>query len=433
VAQTANDCKCTHPFPHKSVALHTPETPNYNQLVGDDIVTKFYEIWKHDYLRPGSTKDNLIVKNDEKGSQRDNITTSEAISYGMIIEVLMAGYDADAKLQFDKLYRYALSYPSARSKFLMAWAQDKNFENVGDDSAVDGDVDIAFALLMAYIQWNDDKYKLAADSTIVAITAQEIDAKNLKIIRGNASVPSDVFGYHVIRISDFMPAEFRAFFNSTGQHIWLDLIETNYKRYQNVQDKFSRTFGLFPDYIQVADDGSLSLVPTDVPMKVLNDEGINDGGDNAKDNRHGRLYGFNSCRVPWRIATDFLLNGNTEAKKILDKINAGIRKYSVDSACLLANIMVLDDSLSPAEHLKRVTEAARKHSADLSTIGPLCISALANNDQTVWRRHLLGLLVEDHDWVCENNDKPKKPNYYDSTIRMICLLLLSKDYWLPEN
>jgi hypothetical protein len=288
----------------------------------------------------------------------------------MVIEVLIAGYDPNARSQFDQLYQYVVSHPSTRIKYLMAWAQNKNFKNVGNDSAVDGDIDVAYALLLAYEQWGDSRYKAFADSTLTAINSQELDIVNLRLIRGNASVPSDGFGYHVIRMSDFMPAELRAFYNYSGQQFWLDLLNKNYERYKIAQEAFSKKFGLFPDYIEVSADGTLSLIPIDIPMKVLKAEGINDGGDRAKDNPRGRLDGFNSCRVPWRIATDYLLNSDPTAKKILDKLNNGIRNYSADYPCYLANVLIPDDVLSQTEHLKYVEKAAGKHSADLSTIGP---------------------------------------------------------------
>jgi hypothetical protein len=433
--QSAPDCQCTHPFPYKATVSNELKTSNFKPLVEDQDVTESYIRWKRDYLKPDPHGDNLIIENRGKGEPKKYLTTSEAMSYGMIVEVLMAGYDPGAKSQFDRLYRYTLLHPSAKSKFLMAWSQRRKslIRKKGDvDSAVDGDIDIAYALLLAYKQWRDEKYKLSVDSTLAAILAQEIDVKNNRIVRGNASVPADGFAYQVIRMSDFMPVELRSFYSYTGQSIWLDLLKRNYKRYEKAQAQFSRNFGMFPDYLYVSDNDSLALIPESMPKDTLEDEGFDDGGETSDDNPRGRFYGLNSCRVPWRIATDFLLNGDGDAKQIIATLNKGIRKYTLDDACLLANVMQIEDSTSPAEHKKKVEGSADKHSADLSTIGPLCVAAYAGGQKTPWRDRLLGLLLEHPASFCPNNNHPGKPNYYGSTIRMICLLLLSNHYWAPE-
>ena len=39
------------------------------------------------------------------------------------------------------------------------------------------------------------------------------------------------------------------------------------------------------------------------------------------ESRYDGYYNYNACRVPWRIATDYLLTGDKRAKDINDKIN----------------------------------------------------------------------------------------------------------------
>jgi endo-1,4-beta-D-glucanase Y len=53
-------------------------------------------------------------------------TVSEAHGYGMILAVLMAGYDDKAKEYFDGMYWYYKAHPSEITPYLMAWAPDDN-------------------------------------------------------------------------------------------------------------------------------------------------------------------------------------------------------------------------------------------------------------------------------------------------------------------
>src|SRR5262249_60155237 len=60
----------------------------------------------------------------------------------------------DAKAEFDGLDQYFKHHPSINTPDLMAWAQNKSCNDyMGADSATDGDLDIAFALLLADKQW----------------------------------------------------------------------------------------------------------------------------------------------------------------------------------------------------------------------------------------------------------------------------------------
>ena len=88
------------------------------------------------------------------------MTVSEAHGYGMLITAHMAGHDPKAKAYFDGLYRYFRAHPSKINPELMAWKQGDTGQAVvnvgGVDSATDGDMDIAYALLLADRQWGSD-------------------------------------------------------------------------------------------------------------------------------------------------------------------------------------------------------------------------------------------------------------------------------------
>jgi endo-1,4-beta-D-glucanase Y len=66
----------------------------------------------------------------------------------------MAGHDAKAQELFDGLYQVFRSQPSNLNRQLMAWAIGSDCKAIQPaTSATDGDLDIAFALLLANRQW----------------------------------------------------------------------------------------------------------------------------------------------------------------------------------------------------------------------------------------------------------------------------------------
>ena len=71
----------------------------------------------------------------------------------MLITASMAEYASRAKEIFDGMYQYYKVHLNEIGPNLMAWQQNDNgsaIENAsGADSATDGDMDIAYALLMA--------------------------------------------------------------------------------------------------------------------------------------------------------------------------------------------------------------------------------------------------------------------------------------------
>jgi hypothetical protein len=42
--------------------------------------------------------------------------------------------------------------------------------------------------------------------------------------------------------------------------------------------------------------------------------------------KYDGYYNYNACRVPWRIATDFIIGGDKRSREIVEKINTWIRE-----------------------------------------------------------------------------------------------------------
>ena len=156
--------------PRKGYPQHTTYTkgiikPNHiTQAKMDREVARLYKEWKAKYVKqnPNASDQYYVWYNDDDWSQEGDsddkiaITVSEAHGYGMIITALMAGKDKDAKTYFDGMYRYFRKHPSSNNKDLMAWRQGmkdgKIIDISGANSATDGDMDIAYSLILAHKQ-----------------------------------------------------------------------------------------------------------------------------------------------------------------------------------------------------------------------------------------------------------------------------------------
>src|ERR1700761_4017004 len=134
------------PFPQHTKYYPGTIKPNHlTQTQLDNAVKTFYNQWKTRFIKlvPGTNED--FIWFETKDSKQ---CVSEGQGYGMIIMTLMAGYDASAKEIYDNLFHYARAHPSGKSKYLMAWAQYVNNKSTDNTSASDGDLDIAYSLLL---------------------------------------------------------------------------------------------------------------------------------------------------------------------------------------------------------------------------------------------------------------------------------------------
>src|SRR6185436_2654698 len=128
--------------------------PSGTQQSLDATTTAFYTSWKAARLVNGCG--GYYVSFGGKG--KDPLFVSEGHGYGMLIAALMAGFDSNAHTIFDGFYDVFRKYPSINNGDLMGWAVLKGCalsSSASDlpDSATDGDLDIAFALLLADKQW----------------------------------------------------------------------------------------------------------------------------------------------------------------------------------------------------------------------------------------------------------------------------------------
>jgi len=410
------------PFPQHTVYKQGTILPNHiSQSVMDDSVRSFYIGWKRHYIVPGCNPGEAYVWFE--GTSGENICVSEGQGYGMMIIALMAGFDSTAQDTYDKLYRFYKSHPSQNSPHLMAWVQGKDCRSTDGGTATDGDMDIAYSLLLADAQWGKHSnipYKQEALAMIAAIKSEEINPITYIVMEANEMSPHSR-DYYDMRSSDFMPEHLRAFREATGDPIWDSALTNNYAAFHYLQDTYSPEAGLIPDFIKhvhfspgkATAPGVIPVAHGDAaePEEILEAVSAIPAQPNYLESKYDGLYNFNACRVPWRIAADYLVAGDKRAAAFLAPINAWIRSTTKGNP----------DNISAGYDLSGTDLPHRSFEA-LCFICPFAVSAMASHENQEWLNKL---------WDYITRFKLKDFDYYDNSIKMINLIILSGNYWAP--
>lgn len=378
------------PFPQHVVYAKGSIKPNHiSQERLDKLTLSFYEQWKKRYIRPGCHPGEYFVWFERKG---DKQCVSEGQGYGMIITVLMAVTDRSAKITYDGLYQYYKNHP-ANHRYLMAWAQTQNCRDLDKSTATDGDMDIAYSLLLADKQWGSNgkiNYRQQAQQMIASVMRYEVNPHTFSILISDA-IEYDSKDYYDTRTSDFMPSNFKAFENATHDERWMKVIDNNYKLFSYIQETYSPDAGLIPDFIRHINKKAVPAQP------------------NYLESPYDGYYNYNACRVPWRIATDYLLTGDKRAKLFNDRINKWIRETTQNKP----------DNLS-AGYTLAGNDIKHRYFEALSFIGPFAVSAMTDRKNQQWLNNVWNYLVE---------FKLKDYDYYDNSIKLLNMIILSGNYW----
>ena len=379
------------PFPqHTSYQAGVIKPNHVSQQQVDKSVRDFYIEWKNRYIKKGCNANEYYVWSE---GVKNYVSVSEGQGYGMVIIVYMAGIDPMSQKIYDGLFNYCRTHPSKRSPYLMAWQQLLNCRDAEKSSATDGDMDIAYSLILADAQWGSKgniNYLAEASAMIHEIMQQEINSKTYSVLLSNA-VEHDSKDYFDMRSSDFMPAYFKAYGHISNDSSWLKVVDKNYKLFDLFQRKFSPDAGLLPDFI-------LHINNHAIPARGKYLESKYDG-----------YYNYNACRIPWRIGSDYILNGDNRSKQIVEKINSWIRETTKN----------VPDNLSAGYTLAGDDIHGRFFEA-LSFIAPFAVSAMVDSKNQVWLNKLWDYIID---------FKMKDFDYYDNTVKMICLIIVSGNYW----
>jgi endo-1,4-beta-D-glucanase Y len=364
-----------------------PDHLSQSQL--DDQVRGFYDEWKSRYLEAGCGAGRWYVATGHDAS----LTVSEAHGYGMLILAFLAGHDPDARTIFDGMVRYYQDHPSEITPPLMAWSQDWSCNNnEGAAAASDGDLDIAYALLLADKQWSSGgelDYRGLAEQILDGIRAGEVDGTGSYILLGDwTSGPY----YDATRSSDFMPGHFASFAAATGDGAWSELGDRSYEIMEQVQSAHAPATGLLPDFIASPLDD-----PGPVPPNFL--ERPVDGE-----------YSYNACRDPWRIALDFLTHGDTRARAMVERMNDWIiAETGGDPTEILPGYSLEGGGLGGTYY-------------DPAFVAPFGVAAMVDGAHQDWLNAIWDSTIATRD-----------TGYYGDTVAMLSLIAMSGNWWAPES
>jgi endoglucanase len=371
--------------------------PSHKTQAQLDATTKsFYNTWKTKYLKKGCGATNGHPHFYVDSGMSAARTVSEAHGYGMLLTAFFAGHDPDAKAEFDGMYFYFKKHQSAATPYLMAWSQAKDAacsNNQGPDSATDGDLDVAYALLLADKQWGsagEIDYFGEARKVIVAIKTGETTA-DAYVNLGDWTGHTGDFGDST-RSSDFMPGHFQSFSTAIARGAWRNLLDRSYTTMQQVAASAAPQTGLLPDFIK-----SPRANPRPANANFL--EGSNDG-----------KYSYNACRDPLRIAVHFLTTGDTRARDLVQKMNLFIKsKTGGDPQKIRAGYSLAGAPVSGSDYFTNAFAA------------PFAVGAMVDASNQAW-------LNKAYDAVVAQSPE----GYYEDTIKLLALLALSGNWWAPE-
>jgi len=274
------------PFPQNRQSSRCTYPARYD----NDDVQAAYQQWTNDTVTSSGANGFLRVQRPNDPGLLPNSTVSEGIGYGMLIAVYMN----DQNL-FDNLWQYEQHW--ADSNGLMNWyilADGSGLGPNGSGGATDADEDMAFALVMANLQWGGQgtlsmTYSQYALQQIGNIWAHEILDSKLPL-------PGEWGGWNTVNISYFAPAYYRVFATLDPGHDWAAVIQTVYDtiNYAVTAANGNENNGLVPAWC----DDSHGSPCTPVDMGIANDVG----------------YQYDSCRTPFRIGIDWCWNGEPRAQ-----------------------------------------------------------------------------------------------------------------------
>jgi endo-1,4-beta-D-glucanase Y len=328
-----------------------------------------YERWKKLYLK----------RCDEtyRVCRSDTATTiSEGMGYGMLLTAYLG-----ERQRFDRLFDFYKSKRTSKAHNLMAW--QVTCTGIKDSgSATDGDIDAAFALLVAYDQWGGD-YLTDADSILAILK----DNYFVDTCDGNIYVmkPGGHWGgCDRTDISYYCPGYFRVFAKMTGDSFWDGVADDVYTILNNGADSAT---GLVPDWQSW--DGVPGGTNLDWPLIDY--------------------YRYDACRVPWRMALDYVWNGDSSAQSWCYKIS--------DFANSIGAENIVDGyELDGTPH-----EEARWNNSPF--VGGFAVGAMAHSQAMVdsFASRLLYL-----DGTGEDDQ------YFNLSLRCLYMLVLTGNFWKPE-
>ncbi|NML38454.1 T9SS type A sorting domain-containing protein [Chitinophaga sp. G-6-1-13] len=381
------------PFPQAISYPNCIKPNNVTQAAMNASVASYYDYWKGAYLKNNlsSLPGGYYVKGEITGNPDGYkpLGSSEGQGYGMVIVALMAGHDPNAQTIFNGLFKTARAYHSSANPKLMGWVVADAASAQGHfGSATDGDIDIAYALILAHYQWG-------SGGTINYLAeAKDMINNGLKVsyVTTNKRLSlsdSDSKSTYDTRPSDWMMDHLRAFYQETGDVTWINVINNLYSVYSQFSATYTPNTGLISDFV-------VKNPPEPCPTDFL--------GEYTETNE----YNYNACRVPLRIVMDYAMHGNSNALTITNKLVNWVKTKTNNNPTAIVDGYKLNGS-------------NRGTGQEAVFIGPfVAASVVSSNNQA--------FLNAGWNWL-----KSAKSGYYSDSYGLLCQLFISGNWWIPGN
>jgi endo-1,4-beta-D-glucanase Y len=261
------------------------------------LFTDWYGKWSAKYYVTCGTDMARI-----KGCNGDDNTCSEAMGYGMLLSVAAGDQTA-----FDRLNSFRKALGAEYNKVytsggLMAWNSGNSCppsaSSGNANNAPDGDLDAAMALVQASKRWPTGTYKNDALALIDGIWANNIGTSGSNPYVGAGTANLKDKSYMSYWTLGYFQVFARFVTDATKQQNWKNLATRGYQLLKTTQANPACS-GEFPESVQI--DGTLW------------------NGDPCD-------FGYDACRVPWRLAADYAWFGTADSKTMLDSLRTNVVK-----------------------------------------------------------------------------------------------------------
>lgn len=380
------------PFPQAISYPNCIKPSNATQAEMNASVASYYTYWKAKYLKNdlSSLPGGYYIKGEISGDAEGYtpLGTSEGHGYGMVITALMAGYDANAHTIYDGLYKTARTFHSSINSNLMGWVvADASSAQGHFDSATDGDMDIAYSLILAHYQWG------SAGTINYLAEAKKMITNGLKVANVTSTNRLNLGDWDTksalnTRPSDWMLSHMRAFGQETGDATWESLINNLYAVYNQFSTTYSPSTGLISDFV-------VKNPPEPAPADFI------DEGPQTNE------YNYNACRVPLRVVMDYALYGSSNAYTLSNKIASWIITKSGGNPANIKDGYKLNGTVSGTD-------------PEAVFVAPFVAASVVNSNNQAFLNSGWTFL------------KTKKSGYYSDTYSLLCQLFISGNWWKPE-
>jgi endo-1,4-beta-D-glucanase Y len=389
------------PFPTQTSYAEGSLRPDHrSQEEQDDVVRAAYERWKERYFVEAGYDaiGNPLYRIAFGRPESENywVTVSEGQGYGMVIVAYLAGHDPNARSLFDGLWRFARANPSAVEPRLMSWRVPPG-DGRGQDSAFDGDCDIAYGLLLADAQWGSDgpiDYATEAREVIAGMLAATVGpSSRLPMLGDWVEADGAWYNEYTPRTSDFMPGHFRAFQRATDDPWWEEVVAACHQVVSSLQQHYSPETGLLPDFVQPVSDTNRSPRPANPDFL---------------EGPHDDAFGYNAGRTPWRLGVDALLSGDERSRSQAGAMAAWAEGATGGDPHALSTGYFLDGQPIDPDGGFTTFFAA-----------PLGVAAMTTEFGQAWLNALFDSVAD------------RSEGYYEDSVTLLCLLVMTGNWWDP--